>query len=68
MASVRFFITPIILGKAIGRRNPNARNFMSRELFERYLLKEDIKVLRQKVINWGNVVDCDCLSLVERTT
>jgi SAM-dependent methyltransferase len=47
------------------RRNPNARNFMSKELFEHYALKEGLIVVRQKKINWGKVVDSDCLSLVE---
>jgi ubiquinone/menaquinone biosynthesis C-methylase UbiE len=47
------------------RRNPNARNFMSKELFEHYVLKEGLKAVRQKKINWGTLVDSDCLSLVE---
>ncbi len=47
------------------RTNPAARNFMSKELFEHYALKEDLRVVRQVVINWGADVDLDCLSLVE---
>jgi SAM-dependent methyltransferase len=48
------------------RRNPNARNFMSKELFEHYALKEGLNVVRQKVINWGSLENSDCLSLVEK--
>jgi SAM-dependent methyltransferase len=49
------------------RRNPNARNFMSKELFEHYALKEGLKIVRQKVIHWGSLENSDCLSLVEKT-
>jgi len=48
------------------RTNPNSRNFMSKELFEHYALKEQLSVVRQRVINWGLVHDSDCLTLVER--
>lgn len=48
------------------RRSPNARNFMSKELFEHYALKEGLTVVRQKTINWGGVRDSDCLSLVAK--
>jgi SAM-dependent methyltransferase len=48
------------------RVNPNARNFMSRELFAHYALKEGLQVVRQQVINWGTVEASDCLSLVEK--
>lgn len=48
------------------RTNPAARNFMSKELFEHYALKEDLRILRQSVINWGTEAQIDCLSLVER--
>jgi SAM-dependent methyltransferase len=48
------------------RRNPNARNFMSMELFEHYTLKEGLKIVRQKVINWGSLENSDCLSLIEK--
>lgn len=49
------------------RQNPSARNFMSRELFEHYALKERFRVLRQKTINWGGHAEIDCLSLIEKT-
>jgi SAM-dependent methyltransferase len=48
------------------RSNPNSRNFMSQELFEHYAFKEGLAIVRQKVINWGSVVDSDCLTLVEK--
>lgn len=48
------------------RTNPAARNFMSKELFEHYALKESLKVVRQSVINWGAEVQIDCLSMIER--
>jgi SAM-dependent methyltransferase len=48
------------------QRNPNARNFMSKELFEHYALKERLIIVRQKVINWGHLVDSDCLTLVQK--
>jgi SAM-dependent methyltransferase len=48
------------------RRNPNARNFMSKELFEHYALKEGLRVVRQKTINWGSLENSDCMSLVEK--
>jgi SAM-dependent methyltransferase len=48
------------------RSNPHARNFMSKELFEHYALKEGLRILRQQVIDWDDLVNGDCLSLVER--
>jgi SAM-dependent methyltransferase len=48
------------------RRNPHSRNFLSKQLFEHYALKEGLVVIRQKTINWGSAVGLDCLSLVEK--
>jgi len=48
------------------RCNPNARNFMSKELFEHYALKEGLSIVRQKVINWGSLENSDCMSVVEK--
>jgi SAM-dependent methyltransferase len=48
------------------RTNRCARNFMSKELFEHYALKEGLQIVRQKPINWAGVVDIDCLSLVSK--
>jgi hypothetical protein len=39
---------------------------MSKEFFEHYALKEGLRIIRQKVINWGSVPSSDCLSLVEK--
>jgi ubiquinone/menaquinone biosynthesis C-methylase UbiE len=35
------------------QRNAHARNFMSLELFKHYATKEGLKVVKQKVIDWG---------------
>jgi ubiquinone/menaquinone biosynthesis C-methylase UbiE len=48
------------------RRNPGARNFMTKELFAHYAIKEELRILSQRVINWGGHVDLDCLTLLER--
>jgi SAM-dependent methyltransferase len=50
------------------RTNPSSRNFMTKELFAHYALKEGLNILSQRVINWGNSAGIDCLSLVEHTT
>ncbi len=49
------------------RTNPSSRNFMSKELFAHYAVKEKLRVIRQKVINWGMNVNLDCLTLIERS-
>jgi SAM-dependent methyltransferase len=48
------------------RSNPHARNFMSKELFEHYALKEGLRIVRQKIIDWDDIVGHDCLTLLER--
>jgi SAM-dependent methyltransferase len=48
--------------KGIG---PERRNFMSKELYAHYAIKEGLEVVRQRVITW-NTPDLDCLSLVAR--
>jgi len=48
-----------------GNVGPERRNFMSRELFAHYAIKEGLAVVRQRPIRW-NTPDLDCLSLVER--
>ena len=48
------------------RRNQGARAFMTPELFAHYAHKEGLKLVRQKVLDWGNSTACDCVSLVER--
>jgi SAM-dependent methyltransferase len=49
------------------RTNLEGRNFMTKELFTHYALKEGLKVLRQQVIDWSGQPGLDCLSLVEPT-
>lgn len=49
-------------GKGVG---PERRNFMSKELYAHYAIKEGLEVVRQQKIQW-NTPDLDCLSLVAR--
>lgn len=48
------------------RANPKSRNFMTKELFAHYARKEGLQVLSQRVIDWGDSPNIDCLTLVER--
>jgi len=50
------------------RKNPKSRNFMTKELFAHYARKEGLKMVSQRVIDWGDSQGIDCLSLVERGT
>ncbi|ACK64985.1 Methyltransferase type 11 [Rippkaea orientalis PCC 8801] len=45
--------------------NPGWRNFMSAPLFAHYCAKENLKIVQQKVMDWG-VPSLDCLSLFEK--
>ncbi len=45
--------------------NPAGRNFMTKEMFAHYALKEGLNVLSQQVITWAEEIDLDCLTLVE---
>jgi ubiquinone/menaquinone biosynthesis C-methylase UbiE len=47
------------------RTNPSSRNFMTKELFAHYALKEGLSINSQRVINWEKP-EIDCLTLVER--
>jgi SAM-dependent methyltransferase len=47
------------------RTNTGARNFMTKELFAHYALKEGLSVISQRVINWGKDTNIDCLSICE---
>lgn len=49
------------------RTNTQARNFMTKEMFAHYALKEGLNVLSQRVIDWSDEPKIDCLTLVERT-
>ena len=45
---------------------PNARNYMSKELFAYLAYRAGFTVLEQKVIDWGDEPELDCISLVEK--
>jgi ubiquinone/menaquinone biosynthesis C-methylase UbiE len=45
--------------------NPHWRNFMSKELFAHYAIKEGFKIIEQKVIDWS-IPNLDCLSLIQK--
>lgn len=46
--------------------NPDWRNFMSKELFAHYLLKEGLDVVEQEILAWGAISDLDCITLFRR--
>jgi ubiquinone/menaquinone biosynthesis C-methylase UbiE len=47
--------------------NPGARNFMSKELFAHYAIKEGLNVVKQQVIDWGkDRRDQDCFTMIEK--
>ena len=45
---------------------PHSRNFMSKEFFAHYAIKEGLTVVKQQVLDWGDDKDLDCFSLVQR--
>jgi SAM-dependent methyltransferase len=48
------------------RSNPHSRNFMSREMFGHYAVKEGLTVMKQQLLNWGNEAGLDCMSIIEK--
>lgn len=60
-----FFHHSNYIGGHDWRTNLSSRNFMSKELFAHYALKEKLRIIRQTPINWGSDVHLDCLTLVE---
>jgi hypothetical protein len=48
------------------RKNPQGRNFMSREFFGHYADKEDLTVVKQTLLDRPHHPQLDCLTLVER--
>lgn len=42
------------------------RNYMSEQLFAYLVNRAGLTVVRQKVINWANIENLDCLTLVEK--
>jgi SAM-dependent methyltransferase len=61
-----FFHHSNYTGGSDWRANPASRNFMSQALFAHYAQKEGLKIVSQKVINWGKFEQLDCLSLIEK--
>ncbi len=45
---------------------PHARNYMSKELFAYLAYRAGFTVLEQRVIDWGDEPELDCISLVEK--
>jgi len=48
------------------RSNPHGGNFNSREMFGHYADKERLTVVKQQLLNWGEEIGLDCLSIIER--
>jgi ubiquinone/menaquinone biosynthesis C-methylase UbiE len=46
--------------------NPHARNRMTKAQFATYAERAGLTVVEQIVMDWGNVPDLDCLSLLQR--
>ncbi|MBK6736524.1 MAG: class I SAM-dependent methyltransferase [Haliea sp.] len=49
------------------RGNPAARNYMSANLFSDLCGEAGLRVLNQKIIDWGSHKNLDCLTMVERS-
>lgn len=47
-------------------RNPQARNHMTKKLFETYAKRAGLTVRESHIFQWGGVDDLDCLTLVQR--
>ena len=48
------------------RHNPHARNYMTGNLFRYWAKRSGFKVLINKVINWAEVENLDCLTLLQK--
>jgi SAM-dependent methyltransferase len=48
------------------KKNPAGRNFMSKSMFADICSESGLKVINQKIINWNNHINLDCLTLVEK--
>ena len=46
--------------------NPHARNHMTKDLFAEYAQNAGLDVVEQVVMQWSDIADLDCLSLVLR--
>src|SRR5215216_5268954 len=47
-------------------QNPHARAFMSASLFSDQAKQAGLKIVGQRIIQWGNIPDLDCLTLVSK--
>ncbi|TPI29078.1 class I SAM-dependent methyltransferase [Mesorhizobium sp. B3-2-1] len=47
-------------------RNPQARNHMTKKLFEAYAKNAGLTIRESNIIPWGGVNELDCVTLVER--
>lgn len=47
-------------------RNPLARNHMTKGLFDTYAKGVDLIVLESNIINWGDVENLDCITLLQK--
>jgi ubiquinone/menaquinone biosynthesis C-methylase UbiE len=48
------------------RTNPHWRNYMSAEIFRHVAMLRGLEVVHQKVFDWGNLVDSDCVSVLRK--
>jgi len=46
--------------------HPHARAFMSSVLFEKYVKQSGLRVIGQRIFDWGGISNLDCLTLVEK--
>jgi ubiquinone/menaquinone biosynthesis C-methylase UbiE len=53
-------------GTADWRIAPHSRNFMSKEFFAHYAIKEGLNILAQRTVNWGGLDALDCVTLVQK--
>lgn len=47
-------------------QNPHARAYMTRDVFNGYAKAAGLRLLKQETIQWGEVPELDCLSLLEK--
>jgi ubiquinone/menaquinone biosynthesis C-methylase UbiE len=48
------------------RNNPHWRNFMSKELFAHFCIRNGLEVVEQVLIPWGDMRDLDCLTVFRK--
>jgi SAM-dependent methyltransferase len=62
-----FFHHSNYTGGSDWRTNPAARNYMSASLFADLCNEAGLRIVSQKIIDWGTHKDLDCLTLLERS-